>query len=147
MTTIQLNEDIKTAMRAKDAKRLSTLRILKAAITSLEGKKNTPLTDADLLATVRGEVKKRQDTLAAILGANRPELETEAHDEIAVLKNYLPTEIPTEDLKKIIIDAIFETGALTQKDMGKVMKVVNDKIKGAADGKTVSDLVRSLLNK
>lgn len=146
MTTLaQLNEDIKAAMRAKEARKLSTLRGLKASLTNLEMKKSLPLTESDMLATIRFEAKKRIDTLASVLGAGRKDIEDEANEELLILKDYLPKELSEEELTKIVLDAIAEAGATSKKDMGKVMKIANAKVNGAADGKTVSSVVQKLL--
>lgn len=146
MTTLtQLNEDIKTAMRAREARKLTTLRGLKASLANLEMKKSLPLTDSDMLATIRFEAKKRMDTIASIGNSGRKDIEDEANEELLILKGYLPKELSEEELTKVVLDAIAEAGATSKKDMGKVMKIANAKINGAADGKTVSTIVQKLL--
>lgn len=143
--TQQVNEDVKTAMRAKEPVKVGTLRMLKAAFITQEGKQPKPLTESEAIAIIRTEIKKRQDSIVSFTTGGRTDLADKELDEILVLKGYLPPELSEDELNKLVIDAIFEAGALTKKDMGKVMKIATAKANNAVDGKTLSQLVQKLL--
>ncbi len=98
-----------------------------------------------MLAVVRKEVKKRQDSIASFEGAGRTDLADKEKSELPFLQAYLPAEMPAEELEKIVRDAIAETGATSKKEMGAVMKAAQAKAAGRADGKTLSQLVQKLL--
>lgn len=138
--------DLKQAMLAKDAGRLSTLRMLKAAIEyhKIE-KKQESLTDADVTAVIKKQIKQRQDSIDGFEKGGRADLADKEKAELAILKAYLPEEISPAQLEEIITAAIAEVGAKTKAEMGKVMKVVQAKTAGRADNRLVSQLVSSRL--
>lgn len=134
-------EDMKTAMKAKDTVALNVVRGLKSAIKYAAIEKHgadADLDDADAIAVVRREIKKRQDSVEQYNKAVRPDLAEIEKAEIAVLEKYLPVAMSTGDLAKLVEAAIAETGATSKKDMGKVMKLVTERAAGQADGKTIS---------
>jgi hypothetical protein len=142
----RLSQDIKSAMLAKDADRLSTLRLLKSVIGYLlvERKAET-LSDADFVGIVQKEVKKRRDAIEQFEKGGRPELAEKEKKEIPVLETFLPKALAPEELEQLIKATIAETGATSKKDMGPVIKAVQAKAAGRADGKTISGLVGKLL--
>ena len=142
----RLSQEIKSAMLAKDAERLGALRMLKSAIGYvLIEKKTETLADADFVSLVQKEVKKRRDSIEQFEKGGRPELAAKEKQEITVLEAFLPQALSPEELEKLVRDAIAETGATSKKDMGPVIKAVQAKAAGRADGKTISQLVGKLL--
>lgn len=139
--------DITAAMKAKDALRLSALRMLKAAITN-KGmvEKGRDLEDAEVLQVVASLVKQRRDSIDQFAKAGRTDLVDKETAEIAILEHYLPPALSAEEIEAAVAAAIAETGASSAKDMGKVMKAVMPKLAGKnADGKAVNDAVRRTL--
>jgi uncharacterized protein YqeY len=146
--TAQLTEDIKTAMKAKDTVALNVVRGLKSAIKYAAIEKlgaEGELADADAFAVVRKEIKKRQDSVASYESANRQDLADIEKAEIAVLEKYLPAAMSAEDLVKLVEAVIAEVGATSKKEMGAVMKVLQERAAGRADGKTLSSEVTKRL--
>jgi uncharacterized protein YqeY len=142
----RLSQQIKSAMLAKDADQLGALRMLKSAIGYvLIEKKAETLPDADFVAIVQKEVKKRRDSIEQFEKGGRPELAAKEKQEITVLEGFLPQALAPEELEKLVRDAIAETGASSKKDMGPVIKAVQATAAGRADGKTISQLVGKLL--
>ncbi|MGC1480977.1 MAG: GatB/YqeY domain-containing protein [Chthoniobacterales bacterium] len=144
----KVDADVKDAMRARAADRLGVLRMLKSALmnASIEkGGAGTDLDDAEAMAVVRKEVKKRQDSVAGFEKGGRPEMAEKERAEIEVLNEYLPEALSEEDLKTLVADSIAEVGATSRKDMGAVMKVANAKADGRADGKALSGEVQRQL--
>jgi len=137
----RIDEDLKDAMRAKNAARLSVLRLLKAALKNAAIEKvgaEGELSDADAIAVIRKQVKQRQDSIESFEKGGRSDLAEKEKAEIAVLSNYLPQAMNAEDLQKIVAETIAEIGATSRAQMGPVMKALQPKIAGRADGKTLS---------
>jgi uncharacterized protein YqeY len=147
MTSLdRLSHEIKTAMLAKDADRLSTLRLLKSAIGYAQIERKTEnLSEADFVSLVQKEVKKRRDSIEQFENGGRPELAAREKAEIVVLDTFLPAALSAEELEQLVKSTISEVGATTKKDMGLVIKAVQAKAAGRADGKTISGLVGKLL--
>jgi len=142
----RVSQEIKAAMLAKDADRLSALRMLKSAIGYAQIERKTDsLPDVDIVAIVQKEVKKRRDSVEQFEKGGRAELAVKEKQEITVLEAFLPQPLSPEDLEKLVRDTIQELGATSKKDMGPVIKAVQAKAAGRADGKTVSGLVGKLL--
>jgi uncharacterized protein YqeY len=148
---MSLNEkiaaDLTAAMKAKDAVRLSTLRMLKAAVTN-KGmvEKGRDLEDAEVLQVVASLVKQRRDSIEQFGKAGRTDLVEKETGEVAILEEYLPPAASQEDIDAAVAAAIAETGASSPKDMGKVMKAVMPKLAGKnADGRAVNEAVRRTL--
>jgi uncharacterized protein len=138
--------DITAAMKAKDAARLSALRMLKAAIMNKGVEKGRDLEDAEVLQVVSSLVKQRRDSIEQFSKAGRTDLVDKETGEVAVLEAYLPPAATTEQIDTAVAEAIAETGASSAKDMGKVMKAVMPKLAGKnADGKAVNEAVRRKL--
>jgi uncharacterized protein YqeY len=142
----RLQQEIKSAMLAKDADRLSALRMLKSAIgyTQIE-KKTETLSEPDFVAVVQKEVKKRRDSIEQFEKGGRQELADKEKKEILVLETFLPKALAPEELEQLVKATIQELGATSKKDMGPVIKSVQAKVAGRADGKTISGLVGKLL--
>ncbi len=142
----QLNEDLKSAMRAKDQARLLVIRSIKAGILAQEthGERKT-LDDEGILQVIVKEIKERKDANVEFDRAGRMDLVDKNLKEIEVLSSYLPEPL-TEDQLAALIDTAIETAeALSPKDMGKVMALVNPQIRGRADGRHVAELVKARL--
>ena len=144
----QITEDMKTAMREKNTVALNTVRMLKSAIKNAaieKGGADAELTDTEVMAVVRKEGKKRQDSIEQYEAAGRDELADQEKAEIEVLNGYLPEPLSEEEIASIVEAAIAEVGATSRKEMGQVMKIVQEKTAGRADGKTLSQAVMSKL--
>lgn len=145
----QITEDMKTAMRAKDTVALNTIRMLKSSIKNAaieKGGADAELDDTEISNVIRKEVKKRQDSIEQYEKAGRDELAEQEKVEIEVLNSYLPEPLAEEEIAKIVDEAIAEVGATSRKEMGQVMKIVQEKTAGRADGKTLSQAVMSKLS-
>jgi uncharacterized protein YqeY len=142
----RLGQDIKAAMLAKDADRLNALRMLKSAIGYLLIEKKTEtISDPDLISVVQKEIKKRRDSIEQFEKGGRAELAAKEKQEITVLETFLPQPLSPDELESLVRDTITETGASSKKDMGAVIKAVQAKTAGRADGKSISQLVGKLL--
>jgi uncharacterized protein YqeY len=146
MLNDKLLADLKAAMLAKDAVRTSTLRMLKSAIEyhKIEKKQET-LTDADVTAVIKKQIKQRQDSIEGFEKGGRADLADKEKAELAVLKSYLPEELSQAQLHEIVQTTIAELGATTKADMGKVMKAVQARTAGRADNRLLSQLVSAAL--
>lgn len=143
MSTIneRILEDMKTAMKARDTVALNVVRALKSALKYAAIEKlgaDGVLDDADAIPVIRKEIKKRQDSVASYESANRQDLADHEKAEIAVLEKYLPAAMSAEDIVKLVESVIAELGATSKKDMGAVMKALQERSAGRADGKTLS---------
>jgi uncharacterized protein YqeY len=144
--TDKVNADIAAAMKAKDAGRLSALRMLKAAIMNKSVEKGRDLDDAEVVQVVTSLVKQRRDSIEQFGQAGRTDLVAKETAEIAVLDTYLPPAADPAEIEAAVAAAIAETGAASPKDIGKVMKAVMPKLAGKhADGRTINDVVRRKL--
>jgi len=144
----QLQEDLKAAMRAKDVVALNALRALKTALTNAAIEKSglgAALDVAETVSVVRKQVKQRHDSLAQYAANDRPELAAIEQAEITVLERYLPAALTAEALDELVTEAIAHTGASSKADLGKVIKRVQEKAAGRADGKTLSQAVMKRL--
>ena len=151
MSTISDNimGELKEAMKSKDTVALNTLRALKTAFTNAgieKGGLGTELDEGEELAIVRKQIKQRQDSIEQYEKAGRAELAENEKKEIAVLEKYLPQALSAEEIAEIVVAAVEETGASSRADMGKVMKLVQEKAAGRADGKLLSQEVMKHLS-
>ena len=141
-----INTDITAAMKAKDAPRLSALRMLKAAIMNKGVEKGRDLDDAEVLQVVSSLVKQRRDSVDQFTKAGRTDLVDKETAEIVILEKYLPPAASPEEVEAAVAAAVAETGASSPKDMGKVMKAVMPKLAGKnADGRAINEAVRRKL--
>jgi len=143
----KLQADLTDAIRSRNEVVSGTVRMLLAAITNEEvaGKAAKVLTDAEIITVLSREAKKRREAVEAYTQAKRDDLAAKEKAEAAVIANYLPEQLSEDEIKKLIADAIAETGAKGPAGMGLVMKVLQPRIAGKADGSVVSGLVKSYL--
>jgi uncharacterized protein len=141
-----LTVDIAAAMKAKNAPRLSTLRMLKAALMNKSVEKNRSLEAAEELQVVASLVKQRRDSIEQFVAGGRKDLADKEASEITILETYLPPSVPIEELEAIVTQAIAETGAASAKDIGKVMKAAMARVAGkTVDGRKLNEMVRAKL--
>ncbi len=142
----QINEDIKSAMRSKDTDRLTTLRMLKAAIKQRDIDTQTATTDQDALAIINKMVKQRKESTEQYLAAQRPELAAKEQLEIGILFTYLPEQLDETAILAAIDQAINSSDANSIKDMGAVMGLLKSQLQGRADMAVISKHVRARLS-
>ena len=141
----QLTQDMKEAMKAKQAERLSTIRQLRSAIKYKEIELHHDLSDDAIIRVIGTLVKQRREAAQMYHDNDRPELAAKEEAELAVLQQYLPAQLSEQEIDDIVTAVIAEVGATSMKDMGKVMPQVLARAKGSADGKVVNQLVRKHL--
>ena len=142
----QINKDYVVAMKAKDSNRSSTLNFLRAQLKNVVIEKRVDqLEDADVVSVIKKQIKQRQDSIEQYEKGGRQELADKEKGELDILKEYLPEEMSEDQVSKIVTEVISETQANSMKDMGKVMKLVQEKTQGNADNKVVSTLVKQAL--
>jgi len=145
--TDQISKDMTAAMKARDERRLSTLRMVKTALKNKEIDKRGPLDDKEALAVLGTMIKQRKDSIEQFTKGNRPELAQKEADEITLIETYMPKAVSEDDIVATVKAAIAEMGSPTMKDMGAVMKNVMAKFAGArVDGKVVSEAVKKELS-
>lgn len=144
----QLNEDMKQAMKEKEAGklRLSVIRMVRASIKNVEIDRKKELSEEEVLDVLTKEVKMRRDAMEEFQKANRSDLVENLKHEIAILMQYLPQQLSEAEVRSLVAAAVAETQASNAKDMGKVMAALMPKVKGRADGKLVNSIVREMLN-
>jgi uncharacterized protein YqeY len=141
----RITEDMKTAMRAKDAARLSTVRMLLAAIKQREVDERIELTDADVLSVIDKMIKQRRDSIAQFEAGKREDLAAAERAEVALLGAYLPAQMSETEIDAAIAEAIAATGAAGPAGIGKVMAVVKPKLAGRADMAAVAARIKAKL--
>jgi uncharacterized protein len=144
----RVNSDLKTAMREKNATKLGVLRMLKAAMTNAAIEKSSAqgeLSDADAVQVIRKQVKQRQDSIESFEKGGRAELAAKEKEELSILQLYLPQAMSAEEVSKVVREMIAEVGATSKAQMGAVMKALQAKVAGRADGKTLSAEVQKQL--
>ena len=142
----QVNQDLTAAMKAKDAERLSALRMVKTALKNREIEKMAALDDAESIKVLQSLVKQRRDSIEQYQQAQRPDLAAKEAAEIKVIELYLPAALDEEAIAAIVDQTMTEIGATGQKDFGRAMKAVMARLAGkAVDGKQVNELVRRRL--
>lgn len=144
-TKQKLQQALKEAMRQRDDLRKRTLRLALAAIKLAEVEKGGALDEGDLLGVIQKEIKARKETIESAQRAGREDLVATAEAEMAVLREFLPPPLDADALEKLTRETIAAVGAQSMRDMGKVMAALMPKVQGRADGKTVSAVVRRLL--
>lgn len=143
----RLLEDIKIAMKSRDAKRLEVLRFVNAAIKNREIEvRPNPVTETDVLGVFQKLTKQRIDSIEQYRAANREDLASQEESELLILKEYLPTPLSESELKTLVEESIASVGATTIKDMGKVMKEAQERAQGRADGKLLSQYIKEKLS-
>jgi uncharacterized protein YqeY len=147
----RLEEDLKQALKAREAERVACLRMLKSKIlereVALRGEKGKDhqLEDEEALQVISAYAKQRRDSIESFRQAGREELAAREEAELAIVSGYLPRQLDREAIERIVDEAIAESGATSPREMGQVMKLVMPRLKGAADGKLVNRIVREKL--
>ena len=141
----ELLQDLKEAMKNKDTLRKDTITMLRAAILQVEKDSQKVLNDDEICAIVAKEVKKRKESVKEYEDAGREDIADNLKKEIEILSKYLPEQLTEDEIRKMVEDAIVESGAASPRDMGKVMSILRPKTAGKADGKLVSDIVKEKL--
>jgi len=144
----RIDSDLKTAMRKKNATKLSVLRMLKAAMTNAAIEKSgaqSQLSEADATQVVRKQVKQRQDSIESFEKGGRAELAAKEKEELSILQSYLPQAMSADEVSRVVRETIAEVGATSKAQMGAVMKALQAKVAGRADGKTLSAEVEKQL--
>jgi uncharacterized protein YqeY len=145
-----INNALKDAMKAKDERRVSTLRLVNSTFKNADiearGQSKGPLGDAELLSLLQKMIKQRQESVELYDKGGRPELAQQERDEIAIIASYLPKQMSEDDVKGAIAEAIRDTGAAGMKDMGKVIAALRAKYAGQMDFAKASALVKGALS-
>lgn len=145
----QLTEHLKNAMRAKDSVALNTLRAVKSAIKNAaieKGGADAELDEGAIVNIIRKQIKQRRESVEQFTQAGRTELADQEEAEIAILEHYLPAPLSPEEVDELVATAIEESGASSRSDMGKVMKILQERTAGRADGKSLSQAVMKQLS-
>lgn len=141
----QLSQELREAMKSRDAVRVSTLRMLVSAVRYKEVEKKKSLPDEELLDVIQSEAKRRKEAMEEYTKAGRADLASKEEAELNVLKAYLPEAMSAAELKALVLSAIQSSGAKSPQDMGRVMSALMPQIKGRADGKQAQTLVQQAL--
>ena len=142
----RLDEDLKAAMKRSESIRLSALRMAKAAIKNVQIDKGRELSDEEILSVLASMAKQRRESIEQFSRGGREELAEKERQELAVLQAYMPAQLTPDEIDTLILQAIQESSARSEADMGRVMKLLMPKIKGVADGKWVNTRVKELLS-
>jgi uncharacterized protein YqeY len=142
----QITADMKQAMKARDKIKLDTVRMVKSALMNEKIKLGHDLSHDEELTVLNREKKQREESIAEFAKAKRDDLVTETKKELAIVEQYLPKQLSAAELDQIVGQVVEEVGAKTKADFGKVMKQLMPKIKGRADGKAASAVVKKHLN-
>lgn len=144
---LQIDSDLKEALKAGQKERLTVLRGLKSDIKYKQIELGHEMSDADIIGVMTSAAKKRKESIEQYRAAGRADLAAQEEAELGIINSYLPEQLSEEKLRQIIAETIAETSATSPKQMGLVMKALLPKVKGMADGKLVSQLVNELLAK
>lgn len=141
-----LLQDLKEAMKEKDTVRKNTVQLVRSGVLQIEKDNKIELNDEGVLDVIIKEVKKRRDSLPDYEKSGRKDLIDELNREIDILMTYLPEQLSDEDVEKIVKETIEKIGATSMKDMGRVMSEISPKLKGRADNRKISQIVKSILS-
>jgi uncharacterized protein YqeY len=141
----QIDSDVKAALKSGAKATVSTLRMLSAALKNKQIDKRRPLTEEEVVETIRSLIKQRRDSIEQFTKGNRPDLADKETAEVAVLEAYLPAQMSREELEAMVRTAVTQANAQGARDMGKVMKALIPMVAGRADGKLLSELVKNAL--
>jgi uncharacterized protein YqeY len=143
--TEQIRANLTESMKARTAERTSTLRMLQSAMKYEQIESGHELSDDEALVVIRKSVKQRLDSIEQYTKGNRPELAAKEQSELEILKTYMPPELSDAELESGLREIVASTGALSKKDLGKVMKEATARFKGRAEGKKIQEIVSRLL--
>ena len=141
----RLLEDMKSAMKEKNIVRKNTIQMVRASVLQVEKDKKVVLDDDGIMEVIARELKKRKDTLPEYYKSGREDLIENLKKEIDVLLEYMPEQLTREELYDIVANDIKACGAVSMRDIGKVMQLVLPKVKGRADGKVINEIVKEIL--
>ena len=142
----QIQDDVKTAMRAKDKERLAALRLITAAIKQKEVDERVEVDDAGVLAILEKMIKQRKDSIDQFAKANRDDLIVKEQFELGIIQEYMPEQLSEAEISTLVDEAVASSGAESMKDMGKVMGQLKPKLQGRADMGLVSKLLKAKLS-
>ena len=146
----QLTEDLKQAMKAKDAVRLRTIRSLRAALKEKEISERRDgeahLSEEQVLAIVQKKAKQRRDAIAQYEPAGRDDLAAKEQEELEIIETYLPKQLSDEEIRRVVQEVVAATGASSMREMGTVMSATMEQLRGRADGRRISEIARELLS-
>jgi uncharacterized protein YqeY len=143
----RLDDDLKGAMKSSNTLKTSVLRMVKAAIKNKQVEKRKELSDEEIISVISMLSKQRRESIDLFLKGGREDLAEKEKKELSILQSYLPSQLTPEELDRLIREAIEESSAEGVKNMGKVMRLLMPRVKGAADGKVVNERVKELLEK
>jgi uncharacterized protein YqeY len=141
----KFDDDLKTALKTSDSLKVSVLRMAKAALKNRQIDKREELSEEEIISVILTLTKQRKESIEQFSKGGREDLAEKERQELSILQSYLPKQLTIEELDKVIIETIKESSAEGIKDMGKVMRLVMPRVKGAADGKIVNQRVKDLL--
>ena len=141
----RLDEDLKTALRESDKLKLSAIRLVKAEVKNRQIERGRDLSDEEILSVISMLAKQRRESIEQFSKGGRNDLADQERRELAILQVYMPQQLSPEELDSLILQAIQESAARDEKDMGKVMKVLMPRVRGVSDGKAVNNRVKELL--
>jgi len=141
----RISTDLKEALKSRKQRKVSVLRMLRAAIKNKEIEKRASLSEEETISILKSFVKRANESIEQFSKAGRTELVQKEKEELAIIQSYLPRQLSEEEIRVIIRDAIKETGATNLRDIGKVMKAVMSRAKGQIDGKLANTLAREML--
>jgi uncharacterized protein YqeY len=141
----RLDEDLKTALRESDRLKLSAIRLVKAEVKNRQIERGRDLSDEEILSVISMLAKQRRESIEQFSKGGRNDLADQERRELAILQVYMPQQLSPEELDSLILQAIQESAARDEKDMGKVMKVLMPRVRGVSDGKAVNNRVKELL--
>jgi len=142
----RLSEDLKTAMKAKEKVKVETIRMVRAQLQDFQIAKRDELTEEDEISVLINAAKKRKEALKLYEKSDRQDLIEKKRQELEIISTYLPAQLSKEEVEKVILKVMEETGANSVQDLGKVMGAAMKKLKGKADGKKVQEIVREKLS-
>lgn len=143
----RIETEFRGALKAKDERKVSILRMVKASIKNKEIEKRTSLSEDDVYDILNSFVKRGKESVEQFSKAGRSDLVQKEEEELRIIRSFLPEQLSEDDIKRLIREAISEVNAKGVNDMGKVMKVIMPKVKGRADGRLVNNLVREVLER
>jgi hypothetical protein len=141
----RLSDDFKEALKKGDKRKVSILRVIRAAIKNKEIEKGDSLKDEEIFVVLRSFVKRAKESIEQFSKGEREDLVKKEEEELEIIQSYLPKELTEDEIRRLVKDTIDEVGAKGPKDIGKVMKTIMSKVKGQVDGKFVNELVRKAL--
>lgn len=142
----KITQDLKDAIKTKDERRLSCLRVLKAAVTNEQGRRTQPLKDEDVLAVIQSLVRKGQEAVVEFRKGHREDMAAKEEAEVKILSGYLPQQLSPAEIEKVLKEIIAEGSASGPKDLGKVMKAAMGRLAGKVQGKEVNEIAKRLLS-